>query len=152
MQIGDAIPDLAVTIQTGERQPLAALQGDKAMVLYFYPRDDTPICTKEACGFRDAYEDFVDAGAVVVGVSGDTPGSHRAFAQRHDLPFTLVADEDGTLRRAFDVPRTLGFLDGRVTYVIDKSGIVQHIFSARFVAEQHVTEALSVVQRLVEEG
>ncbi len=151
MQVGDSIPDLVVTTQTGEKQHLATLQGDKAMVVYFYPKDDTPLCTKEACSFRDAYEDFVDAGAIVVGVSGDTVKSHQAFAQNYRLPFTLLADIDGTLRRTFDVPRTWGFLDGRVTYVIDKDGVVQHVFSARFVADQHVTEALAVVRRLMEE-
>lgn len=152
MQIGDAMPNLTVTVETGDECSLADVQGDKAMVLYFYPKDETPICTKEACSFRDAYEDFVEAGAVVVGVSGDSAGSHRAFAQNHRLPFTLIADVDGALRRAFGVPKTFGFLDGRVTYVIDKQGIVQHVFSARFVAQQHVTEALAVVRRLMDEG
>ena len=122
------------------------------MVVYFYPKDDTPVCTKEACSFRDAYEDFVDAGAVVVGVSGDTAGSHRAFARRYDLPFTLVADTGGALRKAFRVPRMMGFMDGRTTYVIDKNGTVRHVFTAHFVADEHVTEALAVVRKLIDEA
>ncbi len=152
MQVGNLIPDLTVTIQTGEQRSLSDLIGGQATVLYFYPKDETPICTKEACSFRDAYEDFVQAGALVVGVSADGVASHRAFADRHRLPFTLVADVGGSLRRAFAVPRALGFLDGRVTYVIDKQGIVRHVFSARFAADRHVTEALSVVRALMAEG
>ncbi len=152
MRVGDAIPDLMVTVETGERKALAALQGEQAMVLYFYPKNETPVCTKEACSFRDAYEDFVEAGAVVVGVSGDTAGSHRAFAQRHHLPFTLVADAGGALRKAFRVPRLMGFMDGRTTYVIDKNGVVRHVFTAHFVANEHVEEALSVVRKLMVEG
>ena len=152
MQIGDPIPELTVTIQTGEQRSLNDLMGEQATVLYFYPKDETPICTKEACSFRDAYEDFVEAGAIVVGVSSDGVASHQAFADRHRLPFTLVADVGGALRRAFAVPRALGFLDGRVTYVIDKHGIVRHVFNARFAADRHVTEALSVVRALMEEG
>ncbi len=90
MQIGNLIPDLTVTIQTGEQRSLNDLMGGQATVLYFYPKDETPICTKEACSFRDAYEDFVEAGAIVVGVSSDGVASHRAFADRHRLPFTLL--------------------------------------------------------------
>ena len=122
------------------------------MVLYFYPKDDTPVCTKEACSFRDAYEDFVEAGAVVVGVSGDTAGAHRAFARRYALPFTLIADVGGALRKAFRVPRMMGFMDGRTTYVIDKNGIVRHVFTAHFVADEHITEALAVVRDLMGRG
>ena len=149
MRVGDSIPDLTVTVETGEQQSLAAIQGSQAMVLYFYPKDETLVCTKEACSFRDAYEDFVEAGAVVVGVSGDTVASHRAFARHHRLPFTLVADMGGALRKAFRVPRMMGFMDGRTTYVIDKAGVVRHVFTAHFAANEHVTEALAVVRDLM---
>ena len=149
MRVGNTIPDLTVTVETGERQSLAAIQDSQAMVLYFYPKDETPVCTKEACSFRDAYEDFVEAGAVVVGVSGDTVASHRAFARHHRLPFTLVADVGGALRKAFRVPRMMGFMDGRTTYVIDKKGVVRHVFTAHFAANEHVTEALAVVRDLM---
>ncbi len=150
MQPGDQVPDLMVTTETGERHALSALRRGQAAVLFFYPKDDTPLCTKEACSFRDAFEDFVEAGAVVLGVSADTPDSHRAFQRRHVLPYTLLSDEDGALRKAFAVPRVLGLLDGRVTYVIDREGVVRHVFNARFAAERHVTEALAVVRKLVE--
>lgn len=127
---------------------MADYRGQSAVVLFFYPKDETPVCTKEACSFRDAYEDFVQAGAVVIGVSSDPAESHRAFAAGHRLPFVLLTDHDGSLRKAYGVPKTLGILPGRVTYVIDKEGVVRHIFSSQLSAERHVTEALNVVRQL----
>jgi peroxiredoxin Q/BCP len=127
---------------------LADYRGKQVVVLYFYPRDGTPVCTKEACGFRDAYEEFVRAGAVVIGVSGDSQDRHRAFADRQRLPFLLISDRNGSLRKTYRVPKPLGLLPGRVTYVIDKAGIVRHVFTALFSAEQHVAEALKIAQEL----
>jgi peroxiredoxin Q/BCP len=127
---------------------LAEFRGNKTVVLFFYPKNGTAVCTKEACSFRDAYEDFVQAGAVVIGVSSDSLESHQAFTISHRLPFLQVADTDGRLRKAFGVRKTLGFLPGRVTYVIDKEGVVRHIFSAQFSADRHVVEALAVVRQL----
>lgn len=117
-------------------------------MLYFYPRDGTPICTAEACAFRDAYAEFTAAGAVVIGVSVDSTDSHRKFAEERRLPFLLVSDQDGTLQKAFGVPKLLGFLPGRTTYVIDKQGVVRHIFSSHFSADGHIDEALRVVREL----
>jgi thioredoxin-dependent peroxiredoxin len=117
-----------------------------------YPRDGTPVCTKEACGFRDHYEAFTQAGAVVIGVSGDSLDRHRAFADRQRLPFLLVSDQDGSLRRAFGVPKTLVVLPGRVTYVIDRKGVVRHVVNAQFPAGRHVAEALEVVRKLAQEA
>lgn len=148
IQVGDRAPDFTLSAQTGAQVSLAGFQGQKAVVLFFYPKDGTAVCTREACGFRDAYEDFLQAGAVVVGVSSDSRESHQAFAGAQRLPFLLLADADGALRKAFGVPKTLGFLPGRVTYVIDKEGVVRHIFSAQFSADRHVSEALAVVRQL----
>ncbi len=100
------------------------------------------------CAFRDAYEDFAAAGAVVIGVSRDSPERHRGFIDRQRLPFLLISDHDGALEKAFGVPKLLGFLPGRTTYVIDKSGVVRHIFTAHFSAGRHVEEALRVVREL----
>ncbi len=150
IQEGDRAPDFIATTHSGEKVSLADFRSKKTLVLYFYPKDDTPGCTKEACSFRDVYQDFVDAGAVVIGVSGDSEGSHRSFASRHRLPFLLVSDKDGALRKAFGVPRTLGLLPGRVTYVIDKDGVVRHVFDSQLFAGRHVTEALEIVERLAE--
>ncbi|MCR4413417.1 MAG: peroxiredoxin, partial [Thermoguttaceae bacterium] len=148
IQIGDRAPDFALPAQTGQTVSLAEFLGKYVVVLFFYPKDGSPICTKQACGFRDAYEDFVQAGAVVLGVSADPADRHEAFARRHRLPFLLLADVDGSLRNAFGVPSTLGILPGRVTYVIDKGGIVRHVFRSQFAADRHVAEALAVVRRL----
>jgi peroxiredoxin len=101
-------------------------------VVYFYPADDTPGCTAESCSFRDSHEDFVDAGAVVIGISGDSVESHKRFADKHNLPFTLLADADGAARGSWGVGKTLGLLPGRVTYVIDPEGVVRKVFSSQF--------------------
>ena len=149
LRIGQQAPEFEKTTHKGETIRLAQLRGDKAVVLYFYPKDDTPGCTAEACSFRDAYEDFVDAGAVVVGVSADSLDSHEQFAAHHRLPFELISDEDGKLRKAYQVPTSmLGLLPGRVTYVIDREGKVQHVFNSQVQARRHVKEALEVVRRI----
>ena len=150
VQDGDVAPDFSSSDQHGKQVALADFRGKGTVVLYFYPKDETPGCTREACSFRDAYEDFTDAGAVVIGVSGDSATSHQAFAVHHELPFLLLADEDGSLRKAFGVSKTLGVLDGRVTYVIDKQGVVRHVFSSQLFPGRHVSEALRVVEELAE--
>ena len=152
ISVGDHAPDFSATAHTGETIRLADFAGDKAVVLFFYPKDGTPICTKEACTFRDYYEQFTEAGAQVIGVSSSGDESHRTFAGRHRLPFPLISDIDGALRKAFGVPKTLGFLPGRVTYVIDKHGIVRMTFVAQMTADRHVTEALNVIQALSAAG
>jgi peroxiredoxin Q/BCP len=148
IQVGDRAPEITLATHTGEEISLAGYRGRQAVVLFFYPRDGTPVCTKEACSFRDAYEDFLAAGAAVIGVSSDSADRHQAFAAGHRLPFPLVSDKDGAVRRAFGVPKTMGFLPGRVTYVIDKEGTVRHVFSSQFAADRHVQEALEIVRGL----
>ncbi|HMB92077.1 MAG TPA: peroxiredoxin [Rhodothermales bacterium] len=152
MEIGDHVPNATVITETGAQHTLDELRNDQVAVLFFYPKDESPICTIEACSFRDAYQDFVTAQAVVIGVSSDSAVSHQAFRENHNLPYTLIADKGGMLRKAFDVPKRLGFLEGRVTYVIDRDGIIQHIFNAPFSAAPHVAEALTVVHRLQEDA
>ena len=148
INIGDAAPELTLPTQSGDLMALSDYRGKKAVVVFFYPKDGTPICTKEACAFRDAYEEFVEAGAVVIGVSGDSAARHQSFASNYRLPFVLVPDKDGKARRAFGVPKSMGLLPGRVTYVIDREGIVQHIFSSQFAADRHVQEALDCIRKL----
>ncbi len=150
VHVGDRAPEFTAQSHTGQEASLASYRGTSTVVLFFYPKDGTAVCTKEACSFRDAYEDFVQAGAVVIGVSSDSVESHQAFASGHRLPFVLLADADGSLRKAFGVPRTLGIMPGRVTYVIDKEGVVRHMFSSQFSADRHVSEALAVVRQLAE--
>jgi peroxiredoxin Q/BCP len=97
-------------------------------VVYFYPADDTPGCTAEACAFRDSHEDFVDAGALVIGISGDSAESHEKFADKHSLPFTLLSDRGGAVRKLYGVKKTLGFLPVRATYVLsgNSSAVKRH--------------------------
>lgn len=146
--VGDKAPDFKLHDQNGRTVTLAEFRGKKAVVLYFYPKDETPGCTKEACSFRDSYEDFVKAGAEVIGVSGDSVAKHQAFAQHHRLPFTLLADDGNQLRKAYGVPSTLWILPGRVTYVIDNGGVVRHVFDSQMQATKHISEALAVISSL----
>jgi peroxiredoxin Q/BCP len=148
LAVGDPAPDFASEAHTGEQISLAKYHGQQVVVLYFYPRDNTPLCTTQACSFRDGYEDFKQLGAVVIGVSADSLERHRKFVAKQRLPFLLLSDADGKLRKAFGVPKTWGIIPGRVTYVIDKQGIIRHIFNAQFTADRHVSEAKAVVERL----
>ncbi len=146
--VGDRALQFKATAHTGQQVALADYLGKQVVVLYFYPRDGTPVCTAEACGFRDAYGDFVAAGAAVIGVNGDSLESHRQFAAQRRLPFLLISDHDGTLRKAFGVPKLLWFVPGRTTYVIDKAGVVRHVFTSHFSAVRHIEEALRAVREL----
>lgn len=148
INVGDIAPDFTLSDQTGNSITLSQFKGEKPVVLYFYPKDDTPGCTVESCAFRDSYEAFTEAGAVVIGISSDSPSSHAQFATKHNLPFTLVSDEGSQVRRAYGVPTTLGLLPGRVTYVIDRDGVVRHVFNSQFNPKAHVTEALGVLKQL----
>jgi len=145
VKVGDPAPEFTLADATGKDVSLASLRG-KPVVLYFYPKDDTPGCTKEACTFRDQYEDFREAGAEVLGVSSDSSESHQKFAARYKLPFTLLSDRGGKVRKLYGVPATLGLLPGRVTFVIDKAGVVRHVFNSQLDATRHVSEALGVLR------
>ena len=149
LQIGDQAPDFSLNTTTGDTFRLSEQRSHRSIVLYFYPKDDTPGCTAEACSFRDQYEDFQDLGAEVVGVSSDSEASHQKFTQKHRLPFPLLADPGGQVRKLYEVPRALlGLLPGRVTFVIDKAGIIQYIFNSMSRATDHVAQAKEVLLRL----
>ncbi len=145
LNVGDPAPDFTLPDQDGTTHSLADYRG-KWAVVYFYPADDTPGCTAESCSFRDSHEDFVDAGAVVIGVSGDSVESHKKFAAKHNLPFTLLADADGTARASYGTGKTLGLFPGRVTFVIDPEGVVRKVFSSQFRPKKHIDEALSTIK------
>ena len=149
LKVGDPAPDFTLPDRNGRQIRLSDYRGKKPVVLYFYPKDDTPGCTKEACTFRDQYEDFKDAGAEVIGVSSDSGESHARFADKYRLPFVLLSDRDGSVRRQYGVKATLGILPGRVTFVIDEDGVVRHVFNSQLQATQHVAEARTALRALV---
>lgn len=122
--------------------------GKGPIVIYFYPKDNTPICTKESCAFRDTHGDFASAGAAVYGISVDDASSHKSFRDAFQLPFSLLADTDNKVRKLFGVPKALGLMPGRSTYVIDQEGIIRHVTHSSFRAQKHVDEALTVVRDL----
>jgi peroxiredoxin Q/BCP len=146
--VGSKAPDFTLPSQSGEMIKLRDFLGNKPIVLFFYPKDDTLGCTREACAFRDSFEEFREFDAEVIGLSSDSVESHRSFAEKHDLPFTLLSDEGGEIRSLYRVPNTLGIFPGRVTYVIDGDGIVKHVFSSQLGFVDHVEEALQALQSL----
>ena len=148
LSVGQSAPVFSRIAHNGTEVVVGPNQG-KVMVVYFYPKDETPLCIAEACAFRDSFADFSDAGAVVVGISDDSDESHRKFAEKRRLPFALVSDEGGTLRKSFEIADWLGLVRNRVTFVIDQEGIIRHRFEAKLRAQKHVEEAIRVVRELV---
>jgi peroxiredoxin Q/BCP len=137
--VGDVAPDFMLRSRSGEEVSLGHFVGKRrAILLFFYPKDDTPGCTKEACSFRDGHEQFEMLEAEVIGISSDSVKSHERFVEEHGLPFVLLSDEGGEVRKLYGVPNTLGLFPGRVTYVIDEEGVVRHIFSSQLGVTGHV--------------
>ena len=151
VKVGDKAPDFALPDQSGVMVSLKDFVGNKIVVLYFYPKDFTRGCTAEACAFRDSYDVFVQAGAQVLGVSSQSVDSHNRFAIANKLPFILLSDQDGKVRKLYGVRPTFGLLPGRVTYVIDKKGVVRHVFSSQAQPTKHIDEALKIVKELSRE-
>lgn len=148
MAVGDKAPDFTLSSNTGETVSLSQFFGKKNVVLFFYPKDESRGCTKEACAFRDSYEVFKDLGAEVLGINAGDLESHQKFVNKYMLPFKLLVDKDNGVRELYGVASTLGIVSGRVTYVIDKKGIVRHIFSSQFQPEKHIEEAINVLRTL----
>jgi len=152
VKVGDKAPDFSLPSQMGDKLTLSEFIGKKNVVLYFYPKDETPGCIKEACTFRDSYEELANLGAEVLGVSGQSVESHKSFATHYGLPFVLLSDQDNAVRKLYGVPSSgLGLIPGRVTYIIDKQGIVRHIFNSQTQAPRHVAEAKRTLQELEKE-
>ena len=149
LQVGDKIPNFTAKDNDGNVFDSASIVGKKPVVFYFYPKDNTPGCTAQACSFRDQYEDFKDLGAEVIGISSDSIASHEKFIQRYKLPFILISDSDKKIRNLFGVKANLfGLLPGRVTYVADKNGIIQLVF-ASLSAMNHIPRALNSIKKMV---
>jgi peroxiredoxin Q/BCP len=146
--VGDKAPDFTLPSQSGEQVRLYDRIGERVVILYFYPKDETSGCTAEACAFRDSHEVFSDAGAEVIGISSDSVDKHAAFADHHKLPFTLLSDEGGKVRKLYGVPSALGFIPGRVTYVIDRDAAIRLVINSMLNIGGHVNDALDVVRKL----
>src|SRR5579859_1684924 len=144
--VGDRAPDFALPNTSGENVRLSDFAGKRNVVLFFYPKDETAGCVAEVCAFRDSYEVFKEAGAEVIGVSSDSVESHQRFAAHHRLPFTLLSDQGGAIRKRYGVPATMGVIPGRVTYVIDKQGIVRHVFNSMTNIGVHISDALETLR------
>jgi len=146
VKIGDKAPLFSLPSESGETVSLGDYIGKKPVVLFFYPGDNTAVCTKEACAFRDSYDEFRRLeGAEVFGISSDPVESHKSFSSKYKLPFSLLSDEKGAVRELYGVPRTLGIFPGRVTYVIDRGGIVIRIISSQLGYKKHVEKALQAL-------
>jgi peroxiredoxin Q/BCP len=146
--VGDKAPEFSLPAQDGSTVNLKDFANKDTVILYFYPKDNTSVCTKEACSFRDQYSVFSEKGAVVLGVSSDSVASHKDFADAQHLPFKLLSDSNGDLRKLYGVPSTMKMLPGRVTYVIDPSGTVRLVFNSMLDAKKHVDEALKVLDTI----
>ena len=151
LKTGDFAPDFVLKNQHGELVKFSDFRKNKAVVLYFYPKDDTPGCTMEARCFRDNYEVFREMGAEVLGISSDTIASHMRFADRHKLPFTLLSDSSSKVRKMYGVANTMMLIPGRVTFVIDHQGIIRSMFSSQFNAVKHIQEALGTLKHIQKE-
>jgi peroxiredoxin Q/BCP len=145
--IGDLSPDFKLPLQDGTEFSLSDFKG-KNLVLFFFPKVGTAICTAEACSFRDNYQSFLDAQAQVIGISSDSKEAQNNFAQNHHLPYILLSDLNDRVRKLYGIKATLGIIPGRVTYVIDKKGIIRHIFNSQFNAQKHIDESLAILANL----
>jgi thioredoxin-dependent peroxiredoxin len=149
IKVGSIIPAFTLPDQNGNLFDINSVLGKKNLVIYFYPKDDSPGCTAQACAFRDQFEVFSEADAVIIGISSQSVKSHKEFAEKHRLSFTLLSDEGNKIRRQFGVPTKLfGLLPGRVTYVADKTGKIIYTFNSQLETEKHVDEALRILKAL----
>ena len=146
VKVGDRAPDFTLLSNTGENVTLSQFLGRKNVVIFFYPMDESPVCSREAEAFRDKYEDFKELNAEVMGISSQSVESHKSFANNHNLPFILLSDADNSVRKLYGVSTTLGVVPGRVTYVIDKEGVIKYIFSSQFQPAKHAEEALRALK------
>jgi peroxiredoxin Q/BCP len=146
IQVGDKCPPFSLPNQAGEMVHMSEFIGKSKLVLFFYPKDDTPGCTKEACEFRDRYTDFLAKGCIVFGISSDSVDSHVGFIEKHSLPYDLLSDPKKEVRKLFGVPGNLfGLIPGRVTYIIDERGVVIGVFNSQLDPIGHIDAAFKLI-------
>ena len=149
IEVGSLLPRFILPDQKGNMFDINSVLGKKNLVLFFYPKDDSPGCTAQACSFRDRFEVFEEADAIIIGISGQSVESHSEFSQKNRLNYTLLSDEGNKTRTLFGVPTSvLGLVPGRVTYVVDKTGKVVYIFNSQTQTTKHVDEALRILREL----
>lgn len=148
LQIGDFAPDFVLKDHHGRIVKLSDFRNKTNVVLYFYPKDDSSGCTLEACGFRDHYDEFKQTSSEVIGISSDDGSSHFKFASKFHLPFILLSDTGSKVRQLYNVPKSFLFVPGRVTFIIDKTGIIRYIFNSQLNAMQHVKVAMRVLEEI----
>jgi peroxiredoxin Q/BCP len=149
LELESKVPKFELKDQNGELFKLETVLGKKNLVIYFYPKDDSPGCTKEACSFRDQFEVFADADAMIIGISAQSVESHLEFAKKHRLNYTLLSDIGNKVRKRFGVPASFfGLIPGRVTYIVNKEGKVVYLFNSQIQVEKHVDEALRILKEL----
>ena len=151
LKIGASAPDFSLSSSDGSMFTLSKVLGKKAIVIFFYPKDFSPGCTTEVCTFRDSFEIFKAAGADVIGVSSDSVESHQKFIKEHNLPFSLLSDPTKAVRKLYRIRNSGGVIPGRITFVLDKKGIIRFAFSSQFDAARHVEEAKKVVEEIAKE-
>lgn len=149
VKVGEEASDFTLYDQDGKSVSLSDYRGESAVVLFFYPKDFSPGCTTQACSFRDSYENFTNLGAVVIGVSSDSVESHKKFLDTYLLPFTLLSDPKGKVRSLYGATKAFGLLPGRYTFIIDKTGVVRHIFTSETKMQKHIDEALRVLRKIM---
>ena len=147
LHIGDPIPDFSLLDQTGKCRTNKEYIG-KTLILFFYPKDDTPGCTIEVCGFRDKYELFTILGANVCGVNNGDEESHFVFSNKNKLQYPLLSDKNNFLRNEFGVSKFLGFLEGRVTYIIDTEGKIRYIYEDFLDGSAHIKESIKILKSI----
>ena len=148
VKVGDIAPDFTLQNQDGEPTKLSDFKEKSNVVLFFYPKDFSPGCTTQACHFRDNYEDFTDLGAVVIGISGDSAESHKKFLNEYLFPFTLLSDKGDVVRKLYGATKGFGLLPGRYTFIIDKAGVIRHIFTSETNMKKHIDESLRILRQI----
>lgn len=147
IKVGSTVPEFSLKDQNGHEFDINTVKGKHNLVIYFYPKDETPGCTKEACSFRDQFDVFKAEDAVIIGISGQSVASHLEFANKHHLNFTLLSDDGNKVRKLFGVPSLLG-LPGRVTYIANKEGKVVFVFNSQLNSQKHIDEALRILKEI----
>jgi thioredoxin-dependent peroxiredoxin len=147
LKVGDPVPAFTLTDQNGKPFSIADYIGKKILVIYFYPKDESMVCTKEACSFRDKYADFTQKGALVIGINAGTVDSHHAFQQNHQLPFILLSDPDNKVLKSFGVHGSF-FMTGRETFVVDLSGKVVFTYNSMLQGTRHEEETLAFIGKM----